>query len=98
MSSPIYREEGACPVQKELDELNKIVDGLHKELGQHPLILAAFDAIRRLKLAATATVRISRGGRPESHITGYGIPKMEKAIACDQAIAIIKQIKALRAW
>jgi hypothetical protein len=29
---------------------------------------------------------------------GFGVRKAEKAIACDHAIAIIRQIKALKAW
>jgi hypothetical protein len=94
MSAPIYINEGSCPVNDELNELNRVLGDLKQAMGDHALIDQALDAVGRIRSSASANVPISRGSRR----VGFGIDKVQKAIACDQAISIIKQIKSLKAW
>jgi hypothetical protein len=51
-------------------------------------------AFTDLQAATRANLPITKTGMR----IGYGINKANKAIACDTAIAIIRQIKALKAW
>lgn len=51
-------------------------------------------ALGDVKVGMYATVPLTRNGQE----VGYGVSKVDKAIACDTAIAILRQIKAIKAW
>lgn len=91
MKAPVY--ENANPLANEIAQLHKaiapLLDTASEELRQQ-----AFDALNALDAACKATLTIRRGGCK----VGYGLDKAQKAIACDTVIAIVKQIKAERAW
>lgn len=93
MPAPVYKTENQLPLQAEFNKLQDICEQLHKHTpGELHVQLEV--ALGDLRAAARAVVPINRaGGR-----VGYGIDKTQKAIACDTAIAIIRQIKALKAW
>ena len=93
MRAPVYTEENASPLAKELAQLRAaiepLLDGTSDELKQR-----AVEALNALEAKCKATLPIRRGGCK----VGYGLDKVQKAIACDTVIAIVKQIKAERAW
>lgn len=88
--APVYRERGTTTAEKELKELRELCS----QLKDHPLYEKLMDAVCRIETATVADTKVFRGNVP----VGYGIKKAEKVIACDSAIAIIKQIKAMKAW
>lgn len=47
-----------------------------------------------LEDACKATKNLTRGGA----CTGFGVDKARKEIACDGVVAVIKQIKNIKAW
>jgi len=89
---PIYRENHQIMV-KELTELTNIVDEIS---GYAPgdLMTKLRDAVTRVEEACVATRSITKGVCE----VGVGVGKVEKAIACDTAIAILRQIKSIKAW
>jgi hypothetical protein len=92
MTPPVYREKIiAC--QKRFDELYEVLPQV-KEFCPPELWVSLNTAIANCKLDCVADIPISRGGIPK----GFGVNKAKKAIACDNIIAIVKQIKALKAW
>ena len=91
--APVYHEENTLPMEVEFAKLREIAQAL-SEFAPDVLVNFLWDAIDNLEDAAKATKPIYRG----SQQTGYGVDKAKKAIACDNAIAIIKQIRALKAW
>jgi len=91
--APVYTTQNHLPLQAEFDKLRDICEQLRKYTPSE-LHIQLEVALGDLRAAARAVVPISRAG---GHV-GYGIDKTQKAIACDTAIAIIRQIKALKAW
>lgn len=89
----MYQNENANPLAMELSQLRDaiapLLDGTSDELKRR-----ALDALNALDAACKAKLAIRRGGTK----CGYGIDKAQKAIACDTVIAIVKQIKAEKAW
>jgi hypothetical protein len=92
MPSPYYKD-GTVVAKKERDELWEIIYSL-KETIPYELYLQLNSSMTRVDQACIPTVPISRAGSR----VGMGLSKSQKAIACDQMSAIIKQIKALKAW
>lgn len=93
MKPPIYREQGTLPTADLFDKLEQAVTALEPHTS--PEWLANLRAsIAEAKQASIANVPISRGGSR----VGYAVSKADKAIACDNVMAIVKQIKATRAW
>lgn len=93
MNPPIYHEEGHQIMKTELAQLRAAVDEVS---GYAPgdLMTALRGAVTDVEEACKATRTITKGGCA----IGSGIDKAKKAIACDTAIAVIRQIKAARAW
>jgi hypothetical protein len=92
MPSPYYKD-GTVVAKKERDELWEIIYSL-KETIPHELYLQLNNSMTRVDQACVPSVQIRRNGDP----VGKGLSKSEKAIACDQMSAVIKQIKALKGW
>lgn len=93
--APYWKNKSHNPCINELKELASIVNQIGEIIGHtSEIYIKLIDCIKRLENACQAEVAISRGG---THV-GYGLKKSEKAIACDQAIAVIRQIKAMKAW
>lgn len=91
--APVYEKKDNLPMAVEFAKLREIVQPIadHAPKALTDLLWIALDDLER---AAKATEALYRG----SHMVGYGVDKAKKAIACDNAIAIIKQIRALKAW
>ena len=91
--APIYLKHGTNPAQLLLTELmdsaTKLREQCPPELYDDLLI-----KINQLDEACRASLNIFRNTR----VIGSGVDKAKKAIACDNVIAIIKQIKNIKAW
>jgi hypothetical protein len=92
VTSPIYREQ-APQAAKERKELWDIIHSLKNSVPDE-LYTALNESMARVDRACVPDVPINRAGCP----IGFGLNKSQKAIACDQMSAIIKQIKALKGW
>jgi hypothetical protein len=91
--APIYREEDASTMTREITEL-RLICGELKEYAPPELydqLMAAVDAVEE---ATRANTPIFRG----SHRVGYGVKKAQKDLACDKAMVILKAIKAGKGW
>lgn len=93
MTAPIYRENACSPLSKEVEKLEALCVQF-REFTPPELYDQLNEALDALRVAARATIPITKG----SMRWGYGIDKAKKAVACDTAIAIIRQIKAFKAW
>jgi len=93
MRAPVYAEENASPLSVELAQLRAAIEPL-LDVASDDLKQRAVEALNALEAACKATVPVRRGGCK----VGYGLDKAQKAIACDTMIAIVRQIKAERAW
>ena len=91
--APVYIEKDTLPMKVEFAKLREIAITVASYAPEH-LTDPLWAAIDELEKASKATKSIYRG----SYKVGYGVDKAKKAIACDNAIAIIRQIKALKAW
>lgn len=91
--APIYRTENAEPLKAELDQLQEVCKDLTPHMPGYMMerLMAAIGAVEE---ASKATVPIKKGGCS----VGYGLDATQKAIACDTAIAILRQIKAAKGW
>ena len=58
------------------------------------LIGSLRENVTTLETKLRTTVPISKGG----YRVGYGVSKIDKNIACDGLISIIKGIKSIRSW
>jgi hypothetical protein len=92
--APVYDRRFFQAMMGELRDLQDLLPKLQecapKELADQ--LVAAVAAIGK-SLKATKPI-YKYGATP----AGFGVSKVDKAIACDHAIAIIRQIKALKAW
>lgn len=89
---PIY-QEGHQIMKAELAQLRAAVDEV-SSYAPDDLMTSLREAVICVEEACEANKTITKGGRA----CGAGIDKAKKAIACDTAIAVIRQIKAVRAW
>lgn len=93
--APIYREQGATPLQPQFELLREVcldllaTSSVPREIADK--LNAALDAV---EVAIKANTKISRGGST----IGYGLDREKKAIACDTAIAILRTIRGVKAW
>jgi len=91
--APVYMESGYNPAKSLLEELRiaatDLQDQCPPEIYSNLLI-----KIGKLEEACKATKNITRNGG----YVGSGVDKAKKAIACDGVVAIIKQIKNIKAW
>lgn len=92
--APVYREKDTLPMKEQFDQLRRVVEELTETLGTCDLITQLWDAINELEEAAKATIPLSKG----SLSVGYGVNAAKKNIACDSAIAILREIKKLKGW
>ena len=90
--APVYLTEQQTCIEQ-LKNLRDIVASLKGQCPEeiHRALCLALDD---LESACQATKRLFRG----THQVGYGVGSMEKAIACDNIISIVKQIKGIKAW
>lgn len=93
VKAPIFRTEGHLQMSEQFDELRRIADRLAAD-APSGLITELRAAIQAAEDATRATRPIGRGATR----VGYGVGKAQKAIACDQLIAIARQIKAIKGW
>jgi len=93
MPAPIYTDRNHLPLQAEFDKLWVVCMQL-REYAPSELSNQLEAAFTDLQAATRANLPITKGLTQ----IGYGISKAKKAVACDTAIAIIRQIKALKAW
>jgi hypothetical protein len=91
--APIYKERGANPATGKITQLWEVVDKL-QEICPNELHNQLVGAINDLIDSCEAKSAVKRG----TSIVGFGVDKAQKAIECDKAIAILKQIKAIKAW
>ena len=88
-----YRNKFHNPAEDHINQLNKIAI----ELEQYcPLELLGRlrEVIRQITITTTADKPIVKG----SQIVGYGIDQTAKNLACEQIIAIAKEIKKIKGW
>jgi hypothetical protein len=87
---PIYRQE--CePLAETIARLREVCS----EIDAPPELLARLqDAICEVEEASRAKVPITNHGKR----VGFGIGQAEKAVACDAAISLLRQIKAVKGW
>jgi hypothetical protein len=92
--APVYDQRNFRAMQGELYDLRELCTEL-REYAPKGLSDKLDAALTALGKSLEATKPIYRSSvKP----IGFGVAKAEKAIACDHAIAIIRQIKALKAW
>lgn len=63
-------------------------------IGDIYLLAQLKDAIRELEEKMTASMPISKG----SIRVGFGVNKIQRSIAADSVISIVKAIKILKGW
>jgi hypothetical protein len=92
--APVYDRRFFQAMQGELRDLQDLLPKLRecapKELADQ--LVAAVAAVGKSLEATKPLYKL--GAVP----AGFGVGKVEKAIACDHAMAILRQIKALKAW
>ena len=93
MNASAYREKNHLPLQAQFDKLWIVCMQL-REYAPPELIDQLEAAFTELQEATKANLRITKAGSS----IGFGVNKVKKTVACDTAIAIIRQIKALKAW
>lgn len=93
--APVYDRRFFQAMQGELQALRELLPKIREHI---PAELAAqlISAVAAVGKSLEAIQPIHRGSAVEP--IGFGVRKVEKAIACDTAIAILRQIKALKAW
>jgi hypothetical protein len=93
--APIYDQRFFRAMQGELNDLREVCTQLREYAPK--ALSEKLDAAMVVALGKSleATKPIFKTGVDP---IGFGVRKAEKAIACDHAIAIIRQIKALKAW
>lgn len=92
VKAPVYlQDHQICS-----EQLKNLRDTAASLRGQCPeeLYQALCRALDDLESACWATNRLFRG----THPVGYGVDSMKKAVACDNIISIVKQIKGIKAW
>lgn len=98
MKAPVYRTKEAEPCKDEIARLRVVCGELAASCSAAVEASRLLDDLRQaidaVEAAAKATVPIRSGSVP----IGYGLDKHRKAVACDTAIAILKQIKAEKGW
>ena len=92
MTAPVYKD-GVQVAVRERAELREIISSL-KGLIPDDLYTKLSESMYRVNEVCDPSVVITKCGYP----IGKGLNKSQKAIACDQMSAIIKQIKSLKAW
>jgi hypothetical protein len=91
--APIYQNRNARPLANEIKELRNICEKV-RDMVPVELWTELMIAIQDVEDGATASVEITSHGRT----AGWAISKQKKAIACDQAIAILRNIKSTKGW
>jgi hypothetical protein len=81
-------------MKEQFKKLWKAIKELSDEYGDNPLVQQLSVAVQELETAAEATVPIHKGG---IH-AGYGVNDAKKNIACEQVIAITREIKKMKGW
>ena len=94
MKAPVYTHYNYLPFVSHFDNIRKLTSKIAEFCPDNKLIDLLYEAINDLEEASKASMSITKGGLR----AGYGIDKAKKAIACDNVIAIVKQVKALKAW
>lgn len=94
VKAKVYTMNGQQTQTGAVDKLRSIATQLQVRQPANPLIVALFEAIDDVERSLKATVPISRGSRP----VGYGVDGSLKNIACDHAIAVLREIKREKAW
>ncbi len=93
MKAPVYREKDHLPTKDLFDKLYAAVDAL--ESNAPPALLRELrQAVAEAVEASKANVHIIKAGTR----VGYAVNKADKAIACDNIMAIVRQIKTSKAW
>jgi hypothetical protein len=92
--APIYDQRDFRAMQSELQDLRELCTKL-REYAPKALSDRLDAALAALGTSLEARYPIHRNGVEP---IGFGVGKVEKAIACDHMIAILRQIKALKAW
>jgi hypothetical protein len=92
--APVYDQRDFRAMQGELHDLRELCTKL-REYAPKALSDKLDAALTALGKSLEARHPIHKHG---AEPIGFGVDKVEKAIACDHAIAIIRQIKALKAW
>jgi hypothetical protein len=88
--APIYREKGVQVVPTLIQKLRDIANQFPDCENKTQLLMA----IDEVEEQTTTSVKINKGNMT----VGFGLDKTKKAIACDTAISILKQIRALGGW
>lgn len=91
--APIYRQDGFLPNQKLFEDLRAACEALEPHAPKE-LFDALQAAVLDVEEASRATKHIVKGGTS----VGFGVSKADKAIACDNVVSIVRQIKALKSW
>jgi len=87
---PIYQRE--CePLAGTIAKLREVCSEID---APGELLARLQDAIHEVEQAAKADAPITN----RSERVGYGIRQLEKAVACDAAISLLRQIKAVKGW
>lgn len=95
MTAFIYRNENFEPFDAEFRRLEEIAGELRASgIVPDALITELDRAVRDCRQASMACRRVTRGGRQ----VGYGVDGSAKAIACETAIAILREIKKAKGW
>ena len=58
------------------------------------LLKQLHDAVFELEEKMKATIPISKGNSP----SGFGVSKVQKGIAADSVISVVRAIKSLKGW
>lgn len=77
--------------------MRKLKATIYKEqnyLSNKDLYDMLIGAITEVRISMLANIPISKNG----HRVGFGLDKAKKAIAVDNAISILRQIKSLSGW
>jgi hypothetical protein len=100
-SRDIYANYGDSPLAERVAALWQVVEQL-RLVTPPDLVKQLADAVSDLEKACQAVVPVSRPPQKKAGLykgaKGYGINAAKKAIACDTAMSILKQIKAVRGW
>jgi hypothetical protein len=91
--APIYQEHGFNSAIHLISEIRIAATDL-KDQCPPELYNRLLTKIHMLEDACKATKNLTRGGA----CAGFGVDKARKEIACDGVVAIIKQIKNIKAW
>ena len=100
-SRNIYANYGVSPLAERVAALWQVVEQL-RLVAPPDLVKQLSEAVSDLEKACQAVVPVSRPPQEKAGLyrgaKGYGIDHSQKAIACDHAMAILKQIRAVRGW